>query len=84
MTAVRARAVAVEPADADLELTSEFFVNEAPAFEAFEAFELDEARDNPVLSPAQLRRRHQLRRQVTALMAGLALFALLAPWLRLA
>jgi hypothetical protein len=79
VTAVRAIALPAAPASASLELDDEFFSNEGAALEPLE---VDEERENPVLSPAQYRRRLQLRRQVAALVVGLSLFALLALWLR--
>jgi hypothetical protein len=80
VTAVRAIAAPIAPAHAELELDDDFFANEAAELEPLE---LDEERENPVLSPAQHQRRLQLRRQVAALVAGLALFALFALRLRL-
>ena len=71
------------PAHADLELDDEFFSNGAVAeLDLLDLLELDAERENPVLSPAQQRRRLQLRRQVAALVAGLSLFALFALQLR--
>jgi hypothetical protein len=80
VSVLHVKELSLAPAPGDLELDDAFFANEATS--ALEPLEPDAERDNPVLSPAQHRRRLQLRRQVGAVVAVLALFALLTLRLR--
>jgi class 3 adenylate cyclase len=80
-TAIRERPQLPAPPDVTPELDDEFFHRGSSA--ELDLTDLEEERDNPELSPAQSQRRRQLRRQVTLLIAALALFSMAAPLLKL-